>query len=93
VQHGARITAIIVYLYIRQILSKKHTAQALAELFGIPLSSGTKAEAGPQRAAPCTMRSSDSAHSGRHSQGRLNAAARRGVVEAWQLRAVMTAPG
>jgi hypothetical protein len=33
---------------------------------GIPLSSGTKAEAGPQRAAPCNMRSSDPAHSGRH---------------------------
>jgi hypothetical protein len=37
------------------------------------------------------MRSSDPAHSGGHFQGRLNAAGQRGVVEAWQLRAVMTA--
>ena len=35
--------AIIVYLYIGQFLSKQRTAQALAELFGIPLSSGTVA--------------------------------------------------
>jgi transposase-like protein len=32
-----------VYLYIGQFLSKERTAQALAELFGIPLSSGTVA--------------------------------------------------
>jgi len=42
-QYGPRIAAIIVYLYIGQFLSKKRTAQALAELFGIPLSSGTVA--------------------------------------------------
>ncbi len=41
VQYGPRIAAIIVYLYAGQFLSKKRTAQALAELFGIPLSSGT----------------------------------------------------
>jgi transposase len=35
--------AVIVYLYIGQFLSKKRTAQALAELFGVPLSSGTVA--------------------------------------------------
>ena len=40
VQYGPRIAAIIVYLYLGQFLSKKRTAQALAELFGIPLSSG-----------------------------------------------------
>ena len=40
VQYGPRIAAVIVYLYIGQFLSKKRTAQALAELFGIPLSSG-----------------------------------------------------
>jgi transposase IS66 family protein/uncharacterized protein DUF6444 len=39
----ARIAAIIVYLYIGQFLSKNRTAQTLAELFGIPLSSGTVA--------------------------------------------------
>ena len=43
VQYGPRIAAIIVYLYIGQFLSKKRTAQALAELFGIPLSAGTVA--------------------------------------------------
>jgi transposase len=43
VQYGPRIAAIIVYLYAGQFLSKERTAQALAELFGIPLSSGTVA--------------------------------------------------
>ena len=43
VQYGPRIAAIIVYLYAGQFLSKDRTAQALAELFGIPLSSGTVA--------------------------------------------------
>jgi transposase len=41
VQYGPRVAAIIVYLYIGQFLSKNRTAQALAELFGIPLSPGT----------------------------------------------------
>jgi transposase-like protein len=41
VQYGPRITAIILYLYIGQFLSKKRTAQALAELFGTPVSEGT----------------------------------------------------
>ncbi len=35
--YGPRIAAVIVYLYIGQFLSKKRTAQALAELFGVPL--------------------------------------------------------
>jgi transposase len=43
VQYGPRIAAIIVYLYTGQFLSKERTAQALAELSGIPLSSGTVA--------------------------------------------------
>ena len=43
VQYGPRIAAIIVYLYAGQFLSQQRTAQALAELFGIPLSSGTVA--------------------------------------------------
>ena len=42
-QYGPRIAAIIVYLYAGQFLSKERTTQALAELFGIPLSSGTVA--------------------------------------------------
>jgi transposase len=41
--YGPRIAAVIVCLYIGQFLSKKRTAQALAELFGVPLSSGTVA--------------------------------------------------
>src|SRR3981189_3715874 len=40
---GPRITAVIVYLYVGQFLSKKRTAQALAELFGTPVSEGTVA--------------------------------------------------
>jgi transposase len=43
VQYGPRITAIILYLYVGQFLSKKRTAAALAELFGTPLSEGTVA--------------------------------------------------
>jgi hypothetical protein len=43
VQYGPRLAAVIIYLYIGQFLSRKRTAQALAELFGIPLSPGTAA--------------------------------------------------
>jgi transposase len=43
VQYGPRITAIILYLYVGQFLSKKRTAQALAELFGTPVSDATVA--------------------------------------------------
>jgi transposase len=43
VQYGPRIAAVNVNLYAGQFLSKHRTAQALAELFGIPLSSGTVA--------------------------------------------------
>jgi transposase len=41
--YGPRIAAVLIYLYIGQFLSKKRTAQALAELFGVPLSPGTVA--------------------------------------------------
>jgi transposase len=43
VQYGPRIAAVILYLYTGQFLSRQRTAQALAELFGIPLSPGTVA--------------------------------------------------
>ncbi len=43
VQYGPRIAAVIVCLYAGQFLSRDRTAQALAELSGIPLSSGTVA--------------------------------------------------
>jgi transposase len=42
-QYGPRITAIVLYLYVGQFLSKKRTAAALAELFGTPISEGTVA--------------------------------------------------
>lgn len=43
VQYGPRLAAVVVYLYVGQFLSKERTAQALAELFGTPLSAGTVA--------------------------------------------------
>jgi transposase len=43
VQYGPVMCAVIVYLFMGQFLSKKRTAQALAELFGIPVSDGTVA--------------------------------------------------
>lgn len=43
VQYGPRVTAIILYLYVGQFLSKKRTAAAVAELFGTPVSEGTVA--------------------------------------------------
>ena len=43
VQYGPRITAIVIYLYVGQFLSKQRTAQALADLFGTPVSAGTVA--------------------------------------------------
>jgi transposase len=51
VQYGPRITAIILYLYVGQFLSKKRTAQALAELFGTPVSEGTVASMTARAAA------------------------------------------
>lgn len=42
-QYGPRVAALIVYLYIGQFLSKARTAQAMAELFGLPVSAGTVA--------------------------------------------------
>jgi transposase len=43
VQYGPRITAVILYLYVGQFLSKARTAAALAELFGTPVATGTVA--------------------------------------------------
>jgi transposase len=45
VQYGPRILAVIVYLYVGQFLSKHRTAQALSDLFGVPVSDGTVAAA------------------------------------------------
>ncbi|MGH3264303.1 MAG: IS66 family transposase, partial [Trebonia sp.] len=44
VRYGPRIAAVIVCLYMGQFLSKSRTASALAELFGIPVSSGAVAD-------------------------------------------------
>ena len=41
VQYGPRITAVVLYLHVGQFLSKKRAAQAMAELFGTPVSEGT----------------------------------------------------
>jgi hypothetical protein len=50
VQCGPRITAILIYLYAGQFLSKQRTAQALSELFGMPISAGTVAAASSRAA-------------------------------------------
>jgi len=54
VQYGPRMAALIVYLYVGQFLSKKRTAQAIAELFGIPVSEGTVAAATRRAAGDLT---------------------------------------
>jgi transposase len=51
VQYGPRITAIVLYLYVGQFLSKKRTAAALAELFGTPVSEDTVAAMSSRAAA------------------------------------------
>ena len=54
VQYGPRITAIILYLYVGQFLSKKRTAHALAELFGTPVCEATVATMSKRAAAGLT---------------------------------------
>lgn len=51
VQYGPRVTAVILYLYVGQFLSKHRTAAALAELFGTPVSAGTVAAMSARAAA------------------------------------------
>jgi len=51
VQYGPVMTAIIVYLYVGQLLSKQRTAQALADLFGVPITDATVAAATTRAAA------------------------------------------
>ena len=43
VQYGPVMCAVVIYLFMGQFLSKKRTAQAISELFGIPVSDGTVA--------------------------------------------------
>ena len=42
-QYGPVMCAVIIYLFMGQFLSKKRTAQAIGELFGVPVSDGTVA--------------------------------------------------
>jgi transposase len=51
VQYGPRATGIVLYLYVGQFLSKKRTAQALAELFGTPIAEATVARMTARAAA------------------------------------------
>ena len=41
--YGPAMCAVVIYLFMGQFLSKKRTAQAISELFGIPISDGTVA--------------------------------------------------
>ena len=50
VSYGPRITAVVLYLYVGQFLATKRAAQAMAELFGTPVSEGT-VSANTKRAA------------------------------------------
>ena len=50
-QYGPNALAIMIYLYMGQFLSKKRTAQALSELFGTPVSTGTVGTAAGRAAA------------------------------------------
>ena len=45
VQYGPGMTAVIVYLHVGQLLPKKRTAQAIADLFGVAVSEGAVAAA------------------------------------------------
>lgn len=43
VQYGPRLSAIVVYLMVAQFGAQKRVAQAVADLFGVPISQGTVA--------------------------------------------------
>ena len=43
VQYGPRLTAIVVYLLVAQFGAQKRVAQAVADLFGVPISQGSVA--------------------------------------------------
>jgi transposase len=51
VQYGPRISAVMVYLYMGQYLSKARTAKAVSELFNTPVSEGTVSAATARAAA------------------------------------------
>ena len=66
VQYGPRITAIILYLYVGQFLSKKRTAAALAELFGTPVCRRHRGRYEP----PCRRRARRVPHPGQRPDRR-----------------------
>jgi hypothetical protein len=43
VQYGPRLTAVVVYLLVAQFGAQKRVAQAVADLFGVPISTGSVA--------------------------------------------------
>jgi transposase len=43
VQYGTRLTAVVVYLLVAQFGAQKRVAQAVADLFGVPISTGSVA--------------------------------------------------
>lgn len=43
VQYGPRLTAIVIYLMVAQFGAQKRVAQAVADLFGVPMSQGSVA--------------------------------------------------
>ncbi len=51
VQYGPTMNAIVVYLYVGQFLSKQRTAQALSDLFNVPITDATVAAATTRAAA------------------------------------------
>jgi transposase len=81
VQYGPRIAAIIVYLYLGRFLSKQRTAQALAELFGIPFVIGHRRHGH----RPCcrTARQLLGSGAGQHRHGRGGRARRDRVPGRW----------
>lgn len=54
VQYGPVMTAVIIYLYIGQFLSKQRTAKALADLCGVPVGAATVAAATARAATALT---------------------------------------
>ena len=55
VQYGPVMCAVIIYLFTGQFLSKKRTAQAITELFSIPVSDGTVAAVTARAAGDLTQ--------------------------------------
>ncbi len=69
VQYGPRLRAVAVYLHAYQLVPEDRTAEALADLFGAPVSAGSLASWGQQAAetlAPTVTRIADLVAAGTH---------------------------